>query len=151
MAVTGDTSPSTERGINMSDKNGNGFFSKIGSLLGINKVDQSTGKTTAENTQKAFTDDIAGLGTLVSNLGLDKNIVSKLEGLTSLDLTQIQSILGALSQSADPKVQDAKNDLQSVQHDGETFVTKLKGYIEKLPQLASVILPVLKNILGGNK
>lgn len=129
----------------------NGILGKLGSLLGGDKVDQATGTTTASNTQHAFTDDIAGLGTLVQNSGIGKDLLGKLDGLKSLDMSQIQQVLGALGQSSDPQVQSAKHDLEQSKNDSETFVQKLKGYATSISQFLPTILPVLKNILGGTK
>lgn len=129
----------------------NSIFDKIGDLLGTNKTEQSTGQTTAANTQHAFTDDLVGLGSMLSNSGIGKDLLSKLDGLKSLDTQQIQTVLSALGQSSDTKVQAAKQDLASVQHDGTTFVDKLKGYATQLSGFLPAILPALQKIFAGNK
>lgn len=126
----------------------NSIFEKIGHFLGTDKADQSTGATTAENTEHAFKDDLIDLGNMVAGSTMGKELLSKLDGIKSFNPEQIQSILGALSQSTDSKVESAKQDLQASQHDGEAFVTKLKGYISTISQMLPTILPALQSILG---
>lgn len=130
----------------MTQNNGKGIFDTIGDLLGANKVDQSTGQTTADNTQKAFNDDVVGLGSLVSGVG--KDFLGKLDGLKTMGGQDIQNILNQLGQSADPKVQGAKQDLETVKHDGASFVEKLKGYAASLKQIIPLILPTLQNMFA---
>lgn len=115
--------------------NGKGILDTIGGLFGGHKDEGD-----AQN----------GLGSLLSG-GLGKELLGKLEGLKSLDSSQIQTVLSALGQSSDPQVTNAKQDLEASKHDGETFVEKLKGYATSLSQFLPAILPALQKILGGQK
>lgn len=121
----------------MSGQNGKSILDTIGSLFG--------GKDNEQKTQgSSLMDSISGL--LGSDVG--KQLVSKLDGIKSLDSEEIQTVLGALSSSTDTHVQAAKQDLQASQHDGEAFVEKLKGYLTTISQMLPTILPVLQGILG---
>lgn len=121
----------------MSPKESN-IMETLGGLFGGDK------KTDGTNTSSSVMDSLSGL----FGSGLGKELVSKLDGLKSLDTTEIQSILSALGQTTDTKVQAAKQDLQASQHDGEAFVSKLKGYITSLSQMLPTILPALQGILA---
>lgn len=132
----------------MSQDNGKDIFSKLGSLFGTDSVPDSTGKTTAQNTQQAFEGVTAGLGSMLSGSGIGQQLSGLLGSVKSLNPQQIESILGVLKQSGDPKVQEAAQDLQQSQHDGETFVQKLQGYASSLTQVLPKLLPLLEGMLG---
>lgn len=118
------------------------ILDKIGKLFG------SDHKTTTET---AGPDIASGLGNLLGNAGIGKELLGSLDSLKSLGGGDIQSILSALGQSSDTEVQAAKTDLQSSQHDAAGFVEKLKGYMGSLSQIVPLVLPVLKKVLGGAK
>lgn len=121
----------------MSEKHEGGILSAIKGIFGSDKNHDGT-PDVVENVKNA----VAG-----SDIG--KEILSKLNGITSLDGDQIKSVLTALGQSADHKVQSAKADLETVKDDGASFVTKLKGYLTSIEGLLPTLLPTLKNILGA--
>lgn len=127
----------------MADKKG--IFDTIAGLFGGDKED----KTNTQTGTQSFTDEIMNMGSSLLG-GEGKQILSQLGSLKSLDLSQIQSVLGALGQSADTQVQGAKQDLQSVQHDGESFVDKLKGYLtgDIGQKILPLILPVLQKLFA---
>lgn len=105
----------------------------------------------AEHSGDATQNVLSGLGSMLSGSGIGKEALGKLDGLKSLDTTQIQTVLSALGQSADPQVKEAKQDLETSQHDGETFVQKLKGYATSLSQFLPALLPALQKIFSGQK
>ncbi|MDL2318618.1 hypothetical protein LJC74_06040 [Eubacteriales bacterium OttesenSCG-928-A19] len=128
----------------MSEKK-NGILDTITGLFGGgNKADATTGTSATGS----MADDIMNLGTQLMGSDMGKQLLSKFDGLKSLDTTQIQTVLSALSKSSDPQVQSAKSDLETVKHDGESFVTKLKGYASSLSQIVPVLLPALKSIFN---
>lgn len=96
-------------------------------------------------------DAISGFEKKLQGSDIGKELAGKLDSIKSFDPQEITQILSALGQSADKKVQDAKTDLEGVKHDGETFATKLKGYIAELPQLLKTLLPTLQNLLSNKK
>lgn len=126
--------------IQMATDNKNGILGKLGDLFGGEK----------DGAKEGAGDLLGNIGDLLGGDGA-KNILSKLDGLKSLDMSQIQSVLSALGQSGDHQVQSAKQDLEQSKHDGTEFLTKLKGYITSVSQFLPAILPALQKILGGNK
>lgn len=125
----------------MSGQNGKSILDTIGGLFG-GKNNEQDNTNTAQGS--SLMDSISGL--LGSDVG--KQLVSKLDGIKSFDPEEIQTVLGALSNSTDTHVQAAKQDLQASQHDGEAFVDKLKGYLTSLSQMLPAILPALQSVLG---
>lgn len=132
----------------MAQNNGNGLLDKLSGILGGDKVEQSTGATTAKNTQDAFSGELAGLGSLLGGGNAGQQVTKLLNSVKSLDAGQIQTVLGALKQSSDPQVQSATKDLAASQHDGETFVEKLKGYVSSLSQIIPELLPALQSLVA---
>lgn len=120
-----------------------GILDTLGGLFGGHK-DTETTTTTTQGTGNLM-DSLEGL---VSGSGIGKELLGKLDGIKSLDTSEIQTVLGALGQSSDKQVTAAKADLETVQHNGTDFVSKLKGYMTSLPQLVQTLLPVLQNLLA---
>lgn len=125
------------------------FFDTIGGLFGEHKDAGTTTTTQTAGAQGGF-----DLGQLV-NMGSDllgsdagKQILSSLGNIKSLNTEQIQGVLTAMGRSSDTQVQAARQDLQTVSHDGESFVAKLKAYIPQIAQLLPTILPALQGLLA---
>lgn len=121
-----------------------GILDTISGLFGGHK----DGQTATATQEHGVLDSIENI---VSGSGIGKELLSKLGDIQSFDPSQIQSVLGALSGSADTKVQGVKQDLETVQSNGTDFVSKLKGYLTSMPQLLQTLLPVLQGILGQKK
>ena len=125
--------------------NGKGILESIEGLFTGHK------NNTQENGGVDVGSMVSGLESALAGSGLGKELISKLSNIKSFDASQIQSVLSALSGSADTKVQEAKNGLEQVKDNGTDFVSKLKGYLASAPQLIQALLPTLQKILGGAK
>lgn len=132
----------------MSEKKG--FLDTIAGLFGGSKNTASTTNTASSASTvsggASSMGDILEMGKQLMGSEIGDQLLSKLGDLKTLDTSSIQSILGALGKSSDTQVQAAKKDLQTVQHDGESFVTKLQGYASQLTQIIPLILPTLQKL-----
>lgn len=132
----------------MADNKNKGIFDTLGSMLGADNVEQSTGDNIAKVAKQAFDGDTIGLGSILGGDGLTSQLKGLLDNVKSLNPQQVEAVLGALNQSNDPKVQSAQQDLAQSKNDGEVFVQKLKGYASILTQYLPKLLPLLQGMTG---
>lgn len=120
----------------------------LGSLLGGSKTENNTTTTAgAGNATGGFDiNELINMGSSLLGSDVGKQLTSHLDGLKSLSTSQIGAVLGTLDKSDNSQVQAAAKDLATSKDDGETFVSKLQGYVKSISAMLPALLPALEKM-----